>query len=50
MNKKSLALVLGGALALVSVGVITGVTASEPDSKILAPGAPGVDYSNTQSF
>lgn len=50
MNKRRLAIVLSGALALVvSVGVISGAFAAETDSVVLAPGAPGVDYSN-QSF
>lgn len=49
MNKRRLAIVLSGALALVSVGVISGAFAAETDSVVLAPGAPGVDYSS-QSF
>lgn len=49
MNKRRLAIILGGALVLVSAGVITGALAEEPASSVIAPGAPGVDYSN-QSF
>lgn len=49
MNKRRLAIILGGALALVSVGVISGALADEPASSVIAPGAPGVDYSD-QSF
>lgn len=49
MNKRRLAIVLSGSLALVSVGVISEAFAAETDSVVLAPGAPGVNYSN-QSF
>lgn len=49
MNKRRLVIILSGALALVSVGLILGAFSAETDSVVLAPGAPGVDYSN-QSF
>lgn len=49
MNKRRLAIILSGALLLVSAGVITGALTEEPASSVLAPGAPGVDYSN-QNF
>ena len=49
MNKRRLVLILSGALLLVSAGVVTGALTEEPASSVLAPGAPGVDYSN-QSF
>lgn len=49
MNKRRLAIIFSGALLLVPAGVITGALAEEPPSSVLAPGAPGVDYSN-QNF
>lgn len=47
---KSLAIIFGGVLAVTTLGIIVGAVSPEPPSVVIAPGAPGVNYSSNQSL